>query len=126
MIDQLGKTQSSVQLEISGFLLLQAVVAAPDSFQLNLGVNASYFRKYCAVVPVVMNALICFAEEEIYLKATDQSWEVTDRAVVWRLVALQSSILYRGRIVLLVGIGLIDVHRRKQRPVQVAEAQSGA
>jgi len=122
----LGKTQSSVQLEISGSLLLHTIVVVPDGFQLNLGVDASYSRKYCAAVPAVTNALICFAEEEIYLEATDQSWEVKDKAVVGKLVALQSSILYQGRVVLIEGIGLIDVHRRKQRPVQVAEAQSGA
>lgn len=115
-----------MQLEISGSLLLQAIVAVRDGFQLNLGANASYFRRYCAAVPAVTNSLICFAEGGSYLEETDQSWEVTDRAVAGRLVALQSSILYRGRIVWIVRIGLIDVHRRKQRPVQVAEAQSRA
>lgn len=122
----MGKTQSPAQLEISGSLLLPAIVAVLDGFQLNPGVDASYFRKYCAAVPAVTNALICFAEEGIYLEATDQSWEGTDRAVVGRLVALLSLILYRGKIVSIVGIGLIDVHRRKQRPLQWSEAQSGA
>lgn len=90
------------------------------------GMNASYFRFCFGTARALVSVLIYFVENS-FRGVMSLSLAVMGKAISESLAAVvQSSSLCPKKVTLTMWIGLVDVLRRKQRPVQSVETQNEA